>query len=65
MDSMVPQLFFEADKRKIRLELINLVFRVMEKDEKWGQRNSRVDLCYLASIWAPHADEDALRMMLD
>ena len=37
----------------------------MEKDEKWGQRNSRVDLCYMASIWAPDADEDALRMMVD
>ena len=37
----------------------------MEQDEKWGQRNSKVDLCYLASIWAPHADEDALLMMFD
>jgi len=34
-------------------------------DEKTSQKNSRVDLCYLASIWAPNADEEALRMMLD
>ncbi|KAK4032622.1 isoprenoid synthase domain-containing protein [Parachaetomium inaequale] len=38
---------------------------VMGKDKKWAERNTRVDLCYLASIWAPEADEEALRMMLD
>jgi hypothetical protein len=37
----------------------------MKMDEKTSQKNSRVDLCYLASIWAPNADEEALRMMLD
>ena len=37
----------------------------MEKDGKWGQKNSMVDFCYLVSMWAPYADEDALRMMLD
>ncbi|KAJ8121679.1 hypothetical protein ONZ43_g1933 [Nemania bipapillata] len=39
--------------------------RVMKFDEKTNARNTRVDLCYLASIWAPDADEEALRMMLD
>ncbi|KAL9599822.1 MAG: hypothetical protein Q9219_003608 [cf. Caloplaca sp. 3 TL-2023] len=50
---------------KVKLSGDAWIQRVMEKDEKWGQRNSRVDLCYLASMWAPYADEDALRMMLD
>ncbi|RYC55946.1 hypothetical protein CHU98_g10274 [Xylaria longipes] len=34
-------------------------------DEKTSTKNTRVDLCYLASIWAPMGDEEALRMMLD
>lgn len=47
------------------MRLTSFAIRVMEKDEKWGQKNSRVDFCYLVSIWAPNADEDALRMMMD
>lgn len=34
-------------------------------DKATAQRNARVDLCYLASIWAPNAPEDRLVMMLD
>lgn len=47
------------------MRLTSSAIRIMDKDEKWGQRNSRVDLTYLASIWAPSADEDAFRMMYD
>ncbi|KAL3483007.1 Presilphiperfolan-8-beta-ol synthase [Aspergillus germanicus] len=41
------------------------ISRVILADEKWASRNSKVDLCYLASIWAPYCDEEALRMMVD
>ncbi|KAF9240966.1 hypothetical protein DTO012A7_160 [Penicillium roqueforti] len=34
-------------------------------DKKWASRNTRVDLAYLASIWAPTCDQEALRMMID
>ncbi|OTA61599.1 Presilphiperfolan-8-beta-ol synthase [Hypoxylon sp. EC38] len=41
------------------------VARIMKMDEKTSAKNAKVDLCYLASIWAPDADDVALRMMLD
>jgi hypothetical protein len=42
-----------------------LSFRVMKFDKKMAERNAKVDLCYLASIWSPDASEDRLVMMLD
>jgi hypothetical protein len=39
--------------------------RVINADAKWDARNRRVDLAYLASIWAPNCDAEALRMMVD
>ena len=39
--------------------------RIMEKDGIWAQKNSRLDYCYLSAIWAPYADEEALRVILD
>lgn len=47
------------------MSLTGSAIRVMGKDRDWGQKNSRVDFCYMNSIWAPYADEDALRMGLD
>jgi hypothetical protein len=41
------------------------IAKIMGADAKWSQRNSRVDLCYLASIWAPECDAAALRIMVD
>ncbi|RYP24797.1 hypothetical protein DL765_000343 [Monosporascus sp. GIB2] len=41
------------------------IARVYKAGEKWAARNSKVDLAYLASIWAPTCDEEALRMMVD
>ncbi|RHZ53952.1 hypothetical protein CDV55_104405 [Aspergillus turcosus] len=41
------------------------ITRIISADDKWASRNSRVDLCFLASIWAPYCDEEALRMMVD
>ncbi|KAI4254073.1 MAG: hypothetical protein LQ352_003319 [Teloschistes flavicans] len=41
------------------------VTKVIDADETWDSKNRKVDLCYLASIWAPSCDEEALRMMVD
>jgi len=41
------------------------ITKIMKGDEKWAARNTKVDLCFLASIWAPQCDDVALRMMLD
>ncbi|GAW16728.1 hypothetical protein ANO14919_061650 [Xylariales sp. No.14919] len=37
----------------------------MNMDEKTSAKNTSADFCFLASIWAPNADEEALRMLLD
>ncbi len=41
------------------------ISRLLGESDKWAARNSKVDLAYLASIWAPFCDENALRMMVD
>ncbi|KAK8080608.1 hypothetical protein PG997_008426, partial [Apiospora hydei] len=38
---------------------------IMGMSDQMSARNTKVDLCYLASIWAPDANEEDLRMMLD
>ncbi|KAI0206676.1 Presilphiperfolan-8-beta-ol synthase [Astrocystis sublimbata] len=50
---------------KVKADGDRWITKIMHMDEKMSARNTRVDLCFLASIWAPDADEDALRMMLD
>ncbi|KAI0145598.1 Presilphiperfolan-8-beta-ol synthase [Xylariaceae sp. FL1272] len=50
---------------KVKAEGDRWIAKIMNFDERMAARNARVDLCFLASIWAPHADETALRMMLD
>lgn len=37
----------------------------MQADDESAARNSRMDLCYLASVSAPDADEEALRVVVD
>ncbi|KAI9035559.1 terpene synthase family protein [Aspergillus affinis] len=41
------------------------IARTISASQQWAARNSKVDLAYLASIWAPYCDEEALRMMVD
>ncbi|PKX94108.1 terpene synthase family protein [Aspergillus novofumigatus IBT 16806] len=41
------------------------ITRIIFADQQRASRNSRVDLCFLASIWAPYCDDEALRMMVD
>ncbi len=41
------------------------ISRLLRESDNWAARNSKVDLAYLASMWAPSCDEDALRMMVD
>ncbi|KAI8194268.1 Presilphiperfolan-8-beta-ol synthase [Colletotrichum sp. SAR 10_86] len=38
---------------------------VMKYNEVEAAKNSKVDLCFLASIWSPIAPEDRLKIMLD
>ncbi|KFH43684.1 Presilphiperfolan-8-beta-ol synthase-like protein [Hapsidospora chrysogenum ATCC 11550] len=33
--------------------------------EKEAEKNSKADFCFCASAMAPHADEEALRTMVD
>ena len=44
---------------------VNIAYRIMQADDKWAARNSKADLAYMASIWAPSCDEEALTMMGD
>lgn len=44
---------------------VDFASRIMHANDKWAAKNSKVDLAYLASIWAPSCDEEALRMMID
>lgn len=37
----------------------------MNQDAQWAARNAKVDLAYLASVWAPDTDEEALHTMMD
>ncbi|KAI0437867.1 Presilphiperfolan-8-beta-ol synthase [Xylaria telfairii] len=34
-------------------------------DEDMASRNAKADFAYMNAIWAPHADEEAFRMMVD
>ncbi|KAI1127081.1 Presilphiperfolan-8-beta-ol synthase [Nemania abortiva] len=50
---------------KVKPEGDRWISQIMNWDEKASARNAQADFCYLVSIWAPTADEEALRMMLD
>ena len=41
------------------------IAKIVQANEKWAQRTSRADFCYLAAAWAPDCDEEALRIMVD
>ncbi|KAI1124634.1 Presilphiperfolan-8-beta-ol synthase [Nemania abortiva] len=38
---------------------------VYKLDEKMAERNQKADFAYMNAIWAPQADEEAYRMMVD
>ncbi|KAI0410412.1 Presilphiperfolan-8-beta-ol synthase [Xylaria grammica] len=50
---------------KVKAEGDRWISKIMNMDEKTSAKNTRADFCFLASIWAPNADEEALRMLLD
>ncbi|KGO75960.1 Terpenoid synthase [Penicillium italicum] len=50
---------------KVKPEADAWIAEIIQADEKWASRNTKVDLAYLASIWAPTCDQEALRMMID
>ncbi|KAI1107633.1 Presilphiperfolan-8-beta-ol synthase [Jackrogersella minutella] len=50
---------------KVKAEGDRWIAKIMNWDEKTNARGVTVDMCYLASIWAPDADEESLRMFLD
>ncbi|KAI0889276.1 Presilphiperfolan-8-beta-ol synthase [Annulohypoxylon maeteangense] len=39
--------------------------RTFGQNGKWATKNSKVDYAYLASMWAPTCDEEALRTIVD
>lgn len=41
------------------------ITKIMQADEECAAKNSKMDLCYLASVTTPDADEEALRVVVD
>ncbi|KAI0593107.1 Presilphiperfolan-8-beta-ol synthase [Biscogniauxia sp. FL1348] len=41
------------------------ITRIMKATPEWEAKNSRADMAYLASLWAPNCDEDTLRVLVD
>ncbi|KAI9369035.1 isoprenoid synthase domain-containing protein [Aspergillus egyptiacus] len=62
---MAAQPVVNPNYHKVKPEADAWITEVIQADEKWSSRNCRVDLAFLASIWAPTCDEVALRMMID
>ncbi|KAI0887012.1 Presilphiperfolan-8-beta-ol synthase [Annulohypoxylon maeteangense] len=50
---------------KVKVDGERWIAKLMKWDQKMIAMNTRVDFCYLASLWAPTADEAALRVVLD
>ncbi|KAI0892209.1 isoprenoid synthase domain-containing protein [Annulohypoxylon nitens] len=50
---------------KVKAEGDRWISRIMNWDEETYAKYIKADFCYLSSMWAPDADEDALRFMLD
>ncbi|KAI0975940.1 Presilphiperfolan-8-beta-ol synthase [Xylaria arbuscula] len=50
---------------KIKPEADSWAAMVYNLDEKMTKRNVQADFAYMNAIWAPHADEEAYRMMVD
>ncbi|KAI0487794.1 Presilphiperfolan-8-beta-ol synthase [Xylaria cf. heliscus] len=50
---------------KVKPEADAWAAMVYNLDEKMAKRNAKADFAYMNAIWAPHADEEAFRMMVD
>ncbi|KAM7200837.1 Presilphiperfolan-8-beta-ol synthase [Naviculisporaceae sp. PSN 640] len=50
---------------KLKAERDAWIADAMNQDSTWAARNAKVDLAYLASAWAPDADEDLMRTIMD
>ncbi|TRX96398.1 hypothetical protein FHL15_002670 [Xylaria flabelliformis] len=50
---------------KIKPEADAWAAMIYNLDEKMAKRNAKADFAYMNAIWAPHADEEAYRMMVD
>ncbi|GAW26064.1 putative pentalenene synthase [Rosellinia necatrix] len=50
---------------KIKSEADAWAAMVYNLDDKVAKRNCEADFAYMNAIWAPHADEEAFRMMID
>lgn len=60
--SLQPQLNERSFPNEVQVDLAN---RVLQADDKWVARNSKADFAYMAAIWAPSCDEEALRLIID
>ncbi|KAI1272131.1 Presilphiperfolan-8-beta-ol synthase [Xylaria sp. FL0933] len=54
-----------ANYEKVKPEADAWAAMVYNLDEKMTKRNVKADFAYMNAIWAPHADEEAYRMMVD
>ncbi|KAI1091352.1 Presilphiperfolan-8-beta-ol synthase [Rostrohypoxylon terebratum] len=62
---MSSKLVVNPNYFKVKPEGERWIARVMNMDERTQVKNREADLCYISAIWAPDADEDALRFILD
>ncbi|GME40823.1 Terpene synthase metal binding domain protein [Neofusicoccum parvum] len=51
--------------RKVKPEAEKWAQDILRLDEKEARRNSKADFTYMASVWIPDADEEALRVVVD
>ncbi|KAM0803199.1 Presilphiperfolan-8-beta-ol synthase [Usnea florida] len=51
--------------REVKTKADLWITTLLRESDKWAARNSKADLAYLASMFAPSCDEDALRMVVD
>ncbi|KAI1746642.1 Presilphiperfolan-8-beta-ol synthase [Xylaria castorea] len=50
---------------KVKPEADAWAAMIYNLDETMAKRNAKADFAYMNAIWAPHADEEAYRMMVD
>lgn len=50
---------------KVKRESEEWIAEILRLDEKAARRNSKADFTYLAALWIPDADEEALRVVVD
>lgn len=60
--SLQPRLNVRSFLNEVQIDLAN---RLLQADDEWAARNSKADFAYMAAIWAPSCDEEALRLIID